>query len=110
MTGTHAETAVDPDVLSERLPAAPGRWERSDESGGITEYRLPSDVSPCTAAKLAVRPEILSDAAVRLTRKRGCTDAGSDRFDSVDTAVRTVERELQHVRRSVERTAGASDS
>jgi len=110
MFSSHAETAVHPDVLSERLPAAPGRWERSDEPGGIIEYRLPSDVSPCTAAKLAVRPEILSDAAVRLTRKRGCTDAGSDRFDSVDTAVRTVEQELQHVHRTVDETADTSDS
>ena len=110
MASEHTETAVDPDVLIERLPTAPRRWERSDESGGIVEYRLPSDVSPCTAAKLAVRPEILSDAAVRLTRKRGCTDAGSDRFDSIDTAVRTVERELQHVRRTVEESAGASNS
>lgn len=97
MSTVDVETAADPEALAEKLPAAPGEWKRRDEPGGIIEYRLPSSESPCTAAKLAVRPDILSDAAVRLTRKRGCSDAGTDRYDSVDAVVRTVNRELRHV-------------
>ena len=97
MTTANLETAADPETLTEQLPAAPGEWTRTDESGGVIEYRLPSDESPCTAGKVAVRPDILGDAAVRLVRKRGCSNAGSDRYDSVDAAVRAVTRELRHV-------------
>ena len=90
-------TAADPQALVDRLPVAPGDWERNDESGGIVEYRLPDEESPCTAAKVAVRPDVLSDAAVRLVRKRGCSDAGSDTFDSLEAATDAVGRELHHV-------------
>lgn len=97
MSTTSAETAADPQALVDRLPAAPGDWERNDESGGIVEYRLPDEDSHCTAAKVAVRPDILGNAAVRLVRKRGCSDAGSDTFDSLDAAADVVSRELHHV-------------
>ena len=97
MSTTSVTTAANPQVLIDRVPAAPGDWERNEEPGGIVEYRLPDEESPCTAAKIAVRPDILSDAAVRLVRKRGCNDAGSDTFDSLDAAVDAVGRELNHV-------------
>jgi len=97
MSTTSVATAANPQVLIDRLPAAPGDWERNEEPRGIIEYRLPDEESPCTAAKIGVRPDILSDAAVRLGRKRGCSDAGSDTFDSLDAAVDAVGRELNHV-------------
>jgi hypothetical protein len=97
MSTTSVETAADPQALVDRLPAAPGDWERNDEPGGIVEYRLPDEESLCTAAKVAVRPDILSNAAVRLVRKRGCSDAGSDTFDSLEAATDAVSRELHHV-------------
>ena len=68
MSTASVETAADPQALVDRLPAPPGDWKRSDEPGGIVEYRLPDEESPCTAAKVAVRPDVLSDAAVRLVR------------------------------------------
>lgn len=97
MSTTSVATAANPRVLIDKLPAAPGDWDRNQEPGGIVEYRLPDGESPCTAAKIAVRPDILSDAAVRLVSKRGCSDAGSDTFDSFDAAVDAVGRELNHV-------------
>ncbi|GAA0545492.1 hypothetical protein ABNG02_16020 [Halorubrum ejinorense] len=97
MSSTSVATAANPQILIDKLPAAPANWERNEEPGGIVEYRLPDENSPCTAAKIAVRPDILSDAAVRLVRKRGCSDAGSDTFDSLDAAVDEVGRELNHV-------------
>ena len=102
MAATSATTAANPEMLLDRLPAAPGDWERNEEPGGIVEYRLPDEDSPCTAAKIAVRPDILTDAAVRLVRKRGCSDAGSDTFDSLDAAVDAVGRELNHVLRAID--------
>lgn len=104
MSTPSVTTAADPQVLVDRLPAAPGDWERNDEPGGIVEYRLPDEDSPCTAAKLAVRPDILSNAAVRLVRKRGCSDAGSDTFDSLEAATDAVGRELHHVLAAVGKT------
>ena len=109
MSTANLETAADPEALTERLPAAPGEWTRTDESGGVIEYRLPSDESPCTAAKVAVRPDVLGDAAVRLVRKRGCSSAGDDRYDSVDAAVRAVTRELRHVLTEVEGETPSSE-
>lgn len=97
MSNTTVATAANPQMLIDKLPAAPGNWERNEEPGGIVEYRLPDKNSPCTAAKIAVRPDILSDATVRLVRKRGCSDAGSNTFDSLDAAVDAVSRELNHV-------------
>ncbi|OYR45963.1 hypothetical protein [Halorubrum sp. Hd13] len=97
MSTTSVETAANPQALVDRLPAAPGDWERNEEPGGIVEYRLSDEESPCTAAKVAVRPDILSDTAVRLVRKRGCGDAGSDTFDSIAAATDAVSRELRHV-------------
>ncbi|MFW6316880.1 MAG: hypothetical protein ACOC06_00240 [Halorubrum sp.] len=91
------ETAADPDVLAERLPPAPGGWERTDDLTGTVEYRLPGDDGVCTAAKLSVRPDALGDAAVRLHRTVDCQTAGTDRFDAVDDAVAVVTRELDHV-------------
>ena len=105
MSTTSAATAADPQTLIDRLPAAPGNWERNEEPGGLVEYRLPDEASPCTAAKIAVRPDILSDAAVRLVRKRNCSDAGSDTFDSLDAAVDAVDRELNHVLAAVNEDA-----
>ncbi|TKX81804.1 hypothetical protein [Halorubrum sp. SD626R] len=102
MSTISVTTATNPKVLIDRLPAAPGNWRRNEEPGGIVEYRLPDEESPCTAAKIAVRPDILSDAAVRLVRKRGCSNAGSDTFDSLDAAVDAVSRELGHVLKAVD--------
>lgn len=91
------ETAADPDQLSAALPAPPGVWERTDHEGGIVEYVIAGDDGVCTAAKLVVRPEVIQDDAVRLDRKRDCASAGTDRFETVDAAVETVERELAAV-------------
>ena len=89
-------TAADPDVLCDRLPPAPGDWTRTNDRTGTVEYRLPDDETPCTAGKLTVRPDVLGDDAVRLDRTVNCRSAGTDRFESVDDAVRVVDRELRH--------------
>lgn len=102
MSTTSVPTAANPQALVDRLPAAPGDWERYGESGGVVEYRLPNGESACTATKVAVRPGILSDAAVRLVRKRGCSDAGSDTFDSLNAAADAVSREFHHVLAAVD--------
>lgn len=91
------ETAADPDRLSTALPAPQGAWERTDHEGGIIEYVIAGDDGVCTAAKLVVRPEVIQESAVRLDRKRDCANAGTDRFETVDAAVETVERELSTV-------------
>lgn len=88
------ETAVDADLLRERLPPAPGEWIRTDDKTGTVEYRLPDDDTPCTAGKLTLRPDVLGEGAVRLDRTVRCQSVGTDRFDSVDAAVRVVDREL----------------
>lgn len=99
-----AATAADPTVLRERLPPAPGAWTRTADVTGTVEYRLPSDESPCTAAKLTVRPDVLGDGAVRLDRTVDCHGVGTDRFDTVDGVVETVDRELTHVLRDLDET------
>ncbi|PSQ40283.1 hypothetical protein BRD13_00065 [Halobacteriales archaeon SW_5_70_135] len=91
---THAETAADPERLVAALPAAPEGWERDDAGGGIVEYRLPDTESPCHAAKLTVRPDPLSEAAVRVDRTRGCSSAGTTRHDDVTAAVAAVRAAL----------------
>ena len=85
---------IDPERLTERLPAPPGRWTRTDEAGGIVEYRIAGGDGVCAAAKLTIRPDLLGDHAVRLDRKQGCQSAGTSRFDDIGTAVETVETEL----------------
>jgi len=92
-----AETAVEPGELRDRLPPAPGEWTRTADTTGTVEYRLPSDESPCTAAKLTVRPELFTDHAVRLDRTVDCRGVGTGRFDAVEDVVAVVERELTHV-------------
>ncbi|MES3517307.1 MAG: hypothetical protein PPP58_06555 [Natronomonas sp.] len=89
------DTAVDPDRLAERLPDPPEPWVRSDDGGGIVEYRIPGDDGVCAAAKLTIRPDVLGDSAVRLDRKQGCRSAGTDRFDDLATALDVVETELE---------------
>jgi len=94
MEYANAETAADLDALREALPPASGDWTRTDDVTGTVEYRLPSDDTPCTAAKLTVRPALLDDGAVRLDRTVDCHDVGVSRFDTVDDAVSVVAREL----------------
>lgn len=91
---SHAPTPVDPEQLADRLPSPPGAWDRTDENGGIVEYRIDGDDGVCAAAKLTVRPDLLGDHAVRLDRKQGCRSAGTSRFDDVTAAVEMVETEL----------------
>jgi len=97
-----AETAADPAALRDRLPAAPGRWTRTADVTGTVEYRLPSDESPCTAGKLAVRPDVLGDGVVRVDKTVDCQSVGTDRFGDIDSAVGAVERELNHVLRGLD--------
>jgi hypothetical protein len=86
---------VDPEQLVDRLPAPLGAWSRTDDTGGIVEYRIPGDDGVCAAAKLTIRPDLLGDHAVRLDRKQGCQSVGTSRFDDITTAVETVEAELR---------------
>jgi len=86
---------VDPEQLTERLPDPPGEWNRTDDGGGIVEYRIAGDDGVCAAAKLTIRPDLLGDAAVRLDRKQGCKNAGTTRFDDLASAVGAVETELR---------------
>lgn len=90
MNSTHAETAADPETLVAALPPAPSDWKRDDAAGGIVEYRLPDEGSPCHAAKLTVRPDPLSPAAVRVDRTRNCSSAGTTRHDGVEAAAAAV--------------------
>lgn len=91
-----AATAADPDDLLERLPAPPGAWERVDSTGGIVEYRLAGEAGVCAAAKVTVRPDPLSAAAVRVDRTRGCASAGTTRHDDVERAVAAVRAALEN--------------
>ncbi len=90
------DTAADPDRLATALPPAPGgtEWRRTDD-GTTVEYRLPDPESPCTAAKVTVRPDPLSEAAVRVDRTRGCSGAGTTRHDDVAGAVAAVRAALE---------------
>lgn len=97
-----AKTAADPAALRDRLPAAPGRWTRTADVTGTVEYRLPSDESPCTAAKLTIRPDVLGDGAVRVDKTVDCRDVGTDRYDDLDAVVAVVDRELGHVLRGLD--------
>lgn len=96
MTQLDVETAADPDHLTETLPEAPGPWQRTDETGGIVEYRIAGGDGICAAAKLLVRPDVLGDHAARIDRKQGCNSVGSDRFDDLDALVDTVTTELEN--------------
>lgn len=91
------EDTVDPAALVDRLPDPPGAWTRTDQTGGIVEYRLAGADGVCAAAKLVVRPDLLGGDRVRVDRKQGCSDAGTDTFADLDGAVATVERELAAV-------------
>jgi hypothetical protein len=92
----HVSTAADAEALTAALPPAPAgtEWRRTDSAGGIVEYRLPDETGPCTAAKLTVRPDPLSAAAVRVDRTQGCSSAGTTRHETVEDAAATVRREL----------------
>lgn len=96
------ETAADPDRLTAALPSAPGIWDRTDHEGGIVEYVIAGDDGVCTAAKLVVRPDLIADTPVRLDRKQDCRHVGTDRFEDIDTACETVERELSTVLDGIE--------
>ncbi|WP_299235670.1 hypothetical protein [Natronomonas sp.] len=91
----NTRTSADPHRLADRLPAPPGEWTRTDNDGGIVEYRIAGDDGVCAAAKLTIRPDHLSERAVRLDRTQGCQRVGTSRFDAVDAAVETVETELR---------------
>ncbi|SFR47893.1 hypothetical protein [Halorubrum sodomense] len=93
--------AADPDVLRDRLPPAPGEWTRSADMTGTVEYRLPSGESPCTAAKLTVRPDVLGDGTVRVDKTVGCRGLGTDRYDDLDAVVAAADYELAHVLRGL---------
>lgn len=97
MATLEADTAADPDQLTDALPAGPGQWDRTDHDGGIVEYVIAGEDGVCTTAKLVVRPDIIEKTAVRLDRKRDCSNAGTDRFDDIEAARETVERELSTV-------------
>ena len=109
MDVAHVETAADPDALRDRLPDPPGDWTRTDDASATVEYRLPSDESPCTAAKLTVRPDVLGTGAVRLDRTVDCRAVGTNRIDTVDEAVDVVVRELTHVLDRLDTTAAGPD-
>ncbi|ESS11023.1 MAG: hypothetical protein A07HR60_02168 [uncultured archaeon A07HR60] len=96
MAQTDIETAADPDHLTEVLPEAPGPWQRTDENGGIVEYRIAGGDGVCAAAKLLIRPDVLGEHAARIDRKQGCKNAGTDRFENLDALVETVNTELEH--------------
>ena len=95
MDVAHVETAADPDALRDRLPDPPGDWTRTDDASATVEYRLPSDESPCTAAKLTVRPDVLGTGAVRLDRTVDCRAVGTNRIDTVDEAVDVAEDQVE---------------
>jgi len=96
MDTRQVETAADPEALAARLPAAPpAGWERTDNDGGIVEYRLPGDEGLCAAGKVTVRPDILGDAAVRVDLAKGCQSAGTTDYDSVAAAVEGVAATLE---------------
>ena len=97
---TQASLTINPERLSQRLPAPPGEWTRTDDGGGIVEYRIAGTDGVCASAKLTVRPDIFSEHAVRVDRKQGCKNAGTTRFENVRTAVETVETELHEAERN----------
>lgn len=63
---TQASLTVDPERLSQRLPAPPGEWDRTDDGGGIVEYRIAGTDGVCAAAKLTIHPNLFGERAVRL--------------------------------------------
>lgn len=95
MATTHPESAADPKALSAALPAPPAGWTRAEENGGIVEYRLPEDEGICAAAKVTVRPALLSEAAVRVDRKQRCQTVGQSRYDRLEAAVDAVRADLE---------------
>lgn len=97
MSHPSPETAADPEALIGALPDPPTPWQRSDTSGGIVEYRIPDDDGVCATAKLVVRPALLDDSAVRIDRKQGCKDVGSETQPDIESAVDTVTTELSAV-------------
>ena len=94
MESIHAKTAADPERLTAALPAAPDDWHR-DDTADVVEYRLPDAESPCHAATLTVRPDPLSEAAVRIDRTVNCSGAGTTRHDDVESAASAVRRALE---------------
>ena len=90
------ETAADPETLAAQLPATPpAGWQRTDNAGGIVEYRLPDDEGLCAAGKVTVRPDVLGDAAVRVDLAKGCRSAGTTYYDTVAAAVAGVAETLE---------------
>lgn len=96
MEQSAVETAADPSQLVDLLPEAPGPWQRTDENGGIVEYRIAGGDGVCAAAKILIRPDVLGDHAARIDRKQGCKNAGTDRFEDLGALVETVNTELEN--------------
>lgn len=95
------ETAADPEALATALPATPpAGWQRTDNVGGIVEYRLPDDEGLCAAGKVTVRPDILGDAAVRVDLAKGCQSAGTTYYDTVAAAAEGVAATLESAPRN----------
>ncbi len=59
------------------------------------EYRLAGDEGVCAAGKVTVRPDPMSEAAVRVDRTQGCSSAGTTRHDDVESAVAAVRAALE---------------
>jgi hypothetical protein len=96
MDARQIETAADPAALAARLPATPpAGWQRTDNPGGIVEYRLPDDEGLCAAGKVTVRPDVLGDAAVRVDLAKGCQSAGTTYYDTVEAAAEGVAETLE---------------
>lgn len=94
MSQPKPESAADPGRLTDALPTPSGPWQRTDNAGGIVEYRIPDDGGICAAAKLVVRPELFEASAVRVDRKQGCHDVGTTRHENIESAVDAVTSEL----------------
>jgi hypothetical protein len=93
---TSNESAAGPDDLAAALPDDPPTdWRRSDESGGLVEYRLPGSDGVCAAGKVGIRPDVLGESAVRVDYTRGCRHAGTSYYDDVASAAAAVERALE---------------
>ena len=89
--------AADPSALADKLPDPPAGWQRSDATGGITEYRYAGDDGVCAVAKLSIRPDLLGSDAVRVDPKRGCSSGKTRYYESIEAAVDGVTTELRRV-------------
>jgi hypothetical protein len=99
------DAAADPSTLSNELPDAPEGWQRSDATGGITEYRYAGNDGVCAVAKLSIRPDLLGSDAVRVDPKRGCSSGETRYYESVEAAVDGVTAELRRVTELITETS-----